>query len=500
MHPSIQQRPSASHTTDDSPPRIRWSVVLLLFAVATVARFAYFYLDDVTRQTPGTLARRLLEEGTGNFASALLFPIAIVFERYFPLDRGRWRRHWPQHVAGLVLYSVAHTTVIAVTRAVLFPALGLGPYDYGIMSVRYFMEGAQDLFSYAMYIGLITLLRLQQRLREREVRAATLERDAANAQLDALSLRLRPHFLFNALNTISSTLYDDPAAADDLIGRLGELLRHSLRTGHRREISLGEELDVLRAYQVFVEARFGNRARFDVVVDPATHSLGVPAFLLQPLVENAVHHGLAREYGESDILVAASLDGDALQLVVENDFEVSSDSYTDRVGTGLGATRDRLRLLYGSAATVETSASGARFRVVVRIPAHVACAANRSPGGYCCARSSLTTSRRRGPRCAGCSMPREACEIVGEASTGREAVAAIKRSSPDIVFLDIQMPGLDGFEVLDAVAGDDAPYIVFVTADDRHAIRAFEVGAVDYLLKPFSRERFDRCSTEPERG
>jgi two-component system, LytTR family, response regulator len=80
-------------------------------------------------------------------------------------------------------------------------------------------------------------------------------------------------------------------------------------------------------------------------------------------------------------------------------------------------------------------------------------------------------------------------EIVGEAMTGREAVAAIKRSQPDIVFLDIRMPGLDGFGVLDAV-GDDAPYIVFVTADDQHAIRAFEVGAVDYLLKPFTADRF----------
>jgi two-component system LytT family response regulator len=81
-------------------------------------------------------------------------------------------------------------------------------------------------------------------------------------------------------------------------------------------------------------------------------------------------------------------------------------------------------------------------------------------------------------------------DIVGEASTGREAVAAIKRTSPDIVFLDIQMPGLDGFGVVDAVDRDGGPYVVFVTADDSKALRAFEVGAVDYLLKPFTPERF----------
>jgi len=82
-------------------------------------------------------------------------------------------------------------------------------------------------------------------------------------------------------------------------------------------------------------------------------------------------------------------------------------------------------------------------------------------------------------------------EIVGEASTGREAVAAIKRSRPDIVFLDVQMPGLDGFGVVDAIEQGDRPYIVFVTANDQHAIRAFEVGAVAYLLKPFTPARFD---------
>ena len=81
-------------------------------------------------------------------------------------------------------------------------------------------------------------------------------------------------------------------------------------------------------------------------------------------------------------------------------------------------------------------------------------------------------------------------EIVGEAFTGRQAVAAIKRLAPDLVFLDIQMPGLDGFGVLDEIAADGAPYIVFVTADDQSAIRAFEVGAVDYLLKPFTPQRF----------
>src|SRR5262252_6442451 len=179
---TLAQTPPAT-VTSDRPPRIRWSLVAALFALATVLRFLYFYLDDLTRGMHDTFVRRALEEGTGNFASALLFPIALLLERRFPVDEGRWRRTWAIHVGGFILYSVLHTTVIAVTRPVLSPAIGLGPYDYGIMSVRYFMEAAQDFFSYTAFVGLLTLVRVQQRLRDREVIAIELERDAATARL-----------------------------------------------------------------------------------------------------------------------------------------------------------------------------------------------------------------------------------------------------------------------------------------------------------------------------
>jgi LytS/YehU family sensor histidine kinase len=273
------------------------------------------------------------------------------------------------HVAGYVAYSTLHTTLIAGMRAVVFPMLGYGPYDYGIMSVRYFMEAAQDLFSYGTYLAVLTLLRVQHHLRAREVRAAELERDAANARLEALSLRLQPHFLFNARNTISSTVYEDAAAADDLIGRLGELLRASLRTSDRQEISLAEELEILGAYRALVEARFGDRARFAIEIDDAARSLAVPAFLLQPLIENAVRHGMTLEFGHVEIVVNAAVNRGVLRLIVENDAPDTGGVATPD-GTGLGATRDRLRLLYGTEASLDTTRAGGRFRVIVTIPAH----------------------------------------------------------------------------------------------------------------------------------
>jgi two-component system, LytTR family, sensor kinase len=346
------------------------SWAFIAYTALGVLRFASFYLDDVTRSEHGTLVRRLVEETTGAYAALLLFPVVVAVERAFPLTRGRWRRAWPAHLATFLGLSVVHTTLMAVSRATLYPLFGHGAYDYGRMPVRYFMEASVDVIGYALIVGVLTVLRVQRRSRMRDVRAAALERDSATAQLRALSLQLQPHFLFNALNTISSAVYDDPAAADELIGRLGDLLRHALRTTERQEIAVSEELETLRAYLTFVDARFGDRLRVVLEIDPTTHELAVPAFLLQPLVENAVRHGATREYGDSSIHVVIARRADELDIRIDNDVDAQR-AEPRQLGTGLGTTRDRLRLLYGAGATLATSVSNGQFSVRVSIPARV---------------------------------------------------------------------------------------------------------------------------------
>jgi two-component sensor histidine kinase len=357
----------ASDPVDDQPPRITWVAVFLLFTAAWALRFAYFTLDDLTRDRAGTVVRRLIEEGTGAYSAMLLFPIIVRFERRFPLSSGRWR-NWPGHLLGLMLFTPLHTTLMAASRWVIFPALGQGQYDYGRMPLRFFMEAPEDVISYATILCLLTFLRVQQELRVREVRAATLERDAANARLESLSLRLQPHFLFNALNTISSTVYDDPIAADEMIGRLGDLLRQSLRNGERQEITVGEELETLRAYLAFIEARFGDRVHVKFDILPDVSDLAIPAFMLQPLVENAVRHGAAQEFHSTTILIAISADSSSLRVTVDNETNTEPHD-SPRDGTGLGTTRDRLSLLYGSVASLSTSNDAGHFRVSITLPA-----------------------------------------------------------------------------------------------------------------------------------
>jgi hypothetical protein len=362
----------------DRPPEINWRVAFVLFTLAGLLRFLYFYLDDVTRGVSGTLVRRTLEESTGAYTALLLFPLIVAVERRYPLSAGRWRGSWPVHAAAYAVYTAGHTTLMSLSRDVLFPLVGHGPYDYGRMPVRYFMESAEDVISYTVIAGILTFMRVQQYLRDREVRAAALERDAANARLEVLSLRLQPHFLFNALNTISSTVYDDPVAADDLIGRLGDLLRRALHTSERQEVALDEEMDTLRAYLSFVEARFGDRVRCTVDASASCGAMGIPPLLLQPLAENAVVHGVAAEFGSTDIRITVRCDGGMLEAVVEN---TVSQPVPDgsRAGTGLAATRDRLHLLYGVRASLDVSVDDQRFRVTVRLPARAVARADPQP-------------------------------------------------------------------------------------------------------------------------
>jgi two-component system, LytTR family, sensor kinase len=369
-------RPTQPELSDpgDRPPEINWWVAFVLFTLAGLLRFLYFYLDDITRALHGTAVRRALEESTGAYAALLLFPLIVAVERRYPLSAGRWRRDWPAQVVTYAVYTAGHTTLMALSRAAIYPLTGHGPYDYGRMPVRYFMESAEDVITYAVIVGILTFMRVQQYLRDREVRAATLERDAANARLEVLSLRLQPHFLFNALNTISSTVYDDPVAADDLIGRLGDLLRRALRTNERQEVTVDEEIETLRAYLSFVEARFGDRVRCTLDAAASCGAMGIPPLLLQPLAENAVVHGAEAEFGSTDILIKVRCDGGVLEAVVENSVTRPSPDLL-RAGTGLGATRDRLQLLYGTRASLEVSADAGRFRVTIRLPARPLAAA-----------------------------------------------------------------------------------------------------------------------------
>jgi len=194
-----------------------------------------------------------------------------------------------------------------------------------------------------------------------------LETSLARAQLHSLRLRLQPHFLFNALNTVSSTMHTDPDAADEILERLAELLRASLRSGRTETVALRQELEALDHYVAIMRARFGDSLRVDVHCEAGLDDTVVPAMVLQPLVENAVRHGGVATSGRGSIEVRVQRRDQRLLLEVEDDGPGAPAGVEPlTAGLGLSATVERLRLLYGDDHRFDAG-SGPSGGFVVRI-------------------------------------------------------------------------------------------------------------------------------------
>jgi LytS/YehU family sensor histidine kinase len=260
-----------------------------------------------------------------------------------------------------------------VTRDLTYRAIGLGHYDYGAMPARYAMEGSNDLLSYMTVVFLITLFDHYRASQRAQIRSAQIEQQLAQAQLDNLRLQLQPHFLFNALNTISSVMYENPRAADHMIASLSDLLRASLRNTSSQEIRLDEEVQFVEAYLDIMRGRFEERLKAEVTVDTGVADCLVPPLLLQPLVENAIRYGIEPLSNSVRIQVSASRQNGTLRLQVRDWGPGIPDLARMRTGVGIGHTRSRLEQTYGAQQKflIENSAGGGVL-VRVEIPFHTA--------------------------------------------------------------------------------------------------------------------------------
>jgi LytS/YehU family sensor histidine kinase len=193
-----------------------------------------------------------------------------------------------------------------------------------------------------------------RRAQDREKEAIALAAGLSRAKLDALRLQLQPHFLFNALNAISTLVHRDAAAADELIGDLSELLRLSLQTSEH-EVPLSRELELLDCYLAIEQARLGHRLKVVREIAPEVSAALVPTFVLQPLAENAIRHGIEPRRGPGTLTVRADLVGGKVRLVVADDGVglKTSDRPSGRRGIGITNTEERLRALHGESAHLE---------------------------------------------------------------------------------------------------------------------------------------------------
>lgn len=203
---------------------------------------------------------------------------------------------------------------------------------------------------------------------ELEKRAMEVEVLAREAELKALRAQLDPHFLFNSLNSVSALCGSNPASARTLTTLLAEYLRKSLRFGAAQSITLSEELELASSYLAIERIRFGPRLEFEQVVDESVRAYRVPPLLLQPVVENAITHGVGHLLEGGVIHIAAAKDGERVRITVENRCDPDRPSSRGE-GIGLANTRRRVATYYGPAARVEVVEEAERFRVALSLPA-----------------------------------------------------------------------------------------------------------------------------------
>lgn len=290
-------------------------------------------------------------------------PAIFWLGRRFRFDRQHWLVALAVHVPASLIMTSLHLALVGVFRYFLQGLRGGDP-DLGYTIAEAFFRTVDlELPVYWAIIGLQHAVDYYRQARARELRAARLEVRLVQSQLQALQQQLQPHFLFNTLHAISTLVHRDPDKADAMIERLSDLLRLTLRKVGVQEVELAEELEYLRAYLDIEQVHFGSRLSINYRIDVAALDVLVPTLILQPLVENAIRHGLEPQVGGGSLTIEAQADGDTLWLRVrDNGIGIAKGSLR-RDGLGLANTRSRLDRLYGeqAALTIRENPGGGVF-------------------------------------------------------------------------------------------------------------------------------------------
>ena len=320
--------------------------VLLVFIAAT---FVGLYFASQAHLSPAfsgmvPWSAALEVNLTYYYLWALSVPLVIAIIRRFPFDERRWAGPL---IAHLVASAVISAMIIIVAEVILKYVIGLR-IDPILQTIGFSLgiNFHSNVPTYWMIVLVYLSFQYYARFRDRELRASQLETRLSEARLDALKMQLRPHFLFNTLNSISSLMYVDVEAADAMITRLGDFLRLTIDSDHQQLIPLRQELEFVRRYLDIEKIRFEDRLRIAYEVDPRLLDALVPSLVLQPLVENAIHHAIAPREEGGRIAVRASESGGTLTLNVDDDGPGLHAQPPERVRVGLGTTRARLEQLY----------------------------------------------------------------------------------------------------------------------------------------------------------
>lgn len=360
---AVQNNPRVENS---SYSRLR--IVLISLAVWTTVGVVFAMPRFVSTAAWWPVLRASLAEW---WAWGLLVPVIVAIDRRLPIAVNSLGTRLAAHIAIGLPTTLIYSYVSAVVQALLgvlswSGVVGLGPLQNAVKGGFLW-----SLLVYLLVVGGWQAVQYSQHYLASQLRLERLERSFSEARLNALRMQLDPHFLFNALNTISSLVVNQPKLARGMIEQLGDLLRLSLESGRPQQVRLSEELDFLGHYLAIQKIRFGDSLKVVIDVSESARDVRVPSLILQPLVENAIRHGLSPRPGGGIVWVEASIDDNVLYIVVEDDGVGLGDGWKeDRVGLGLGVTRERIGMLHpmqGAGLLIDPREGGGT-RVRVSIP------------------------------------------------------------------------------------------------------------------------------------
>ncbi len=324
-------------------PWLKFGGVFAFWTLLGVVFGAQFHFASEQIGNPVPFSRALTHSLADWYVFALLSVPSVLLARRFVIERTHAARSLLVHFCAAAAFSLAYVALRAglavwqngdLAFPTAFRALLVKSWHFNLL-VYWVIVAVNHAFDY------------YDRLRERELRTADLERRLTEARLQALQMQLNPHFLFNTLHAISSLMHKDVEAADRMLVRLSELLRHALEATDTQEVTLREELDFLSRYLDIEHTRFGARLVVRMSIAPETLDALVPNLVLQPLLENAIRHGIEPHARPGCIEVRASRDGESLRLEVRDNGGGAVGPISE--GVGLSNTRARLIQLYGDA-------------------------------------------------------------------------------------------------------------------------------------------------------
>ena len=352
---------------------IRWLILFTFFTVIGLMQFSLIMTEKLAERHPIPFQYPFVHEMTGAYAVLILLPVLLWFFKKSPITRKNLLSHIPLYIFASILFGACHTGLMWLSRKVIYKIANLGEFDYGRADFRLLMEYHHQIITFWFVCGIVYLIRYVQKNQEEKLRLARLEEALTKARLQTLQMQLHPHFLFNTLNMISSTMYENVKGADKMIANLSDLLRLTLNSKSSEEYSLEKELEVITLYTNIMKARFGDKLVISMEIDRETRNAKVPGFILQPLVENSIKYSM-ETLKTTEVNIISRKESARLVLIVQDNGPGIRGNKEEVIssGVGLSNTVERLEKLYATdhRFLMENVGPEGGFQVIIEIPFH----------------------------------------------------------------------------------------------------------------------------------